>query len=60
MNCSVIQETARVDKSEWRSANIDANREIVFAVGDVHGCADLLDAEIWMASRSSSTKACER
>lgn len=34
----------RVEISEWRCADIDANGEVVFAVGDVHGCASLLDA----------------
>src|SRR5215469_14452070 len=43
-NFSVMQETVRVDISKGRSADIDANREVIFAVGDVHGCADLLDA----------------
>lgn len=43
-NSSVLQDTVLVDISEWCSADIDANREIIFAVGDVHGCADLLDS----------------
>jgi serine/threonine protein phosphatase 1 len=43
-NFSVTQETVRVDIAEWCSADIDANRETIFVVGDVHGCADLLDA----------------
>lgn len=30
--------------SNLRCADIDANREIIFAVGDVHGCANLLGA----------------
>lgn len=37
-------EGIRVEMSEWRCADIDTNGEIVFAVGDVHGCASLLDA----------------
>ena len=33
-----------VEVSEWRGSDIDANRDIIFAIGDVHGCARLLSA----------------
>ena len=34
----------QVHVSEWRGGDIDANGDIIFAVGDVHGCASLLSA----------------
>lgn len=38
------QESIRVEISRWHFGEIDAAGEVIFAVGDVHGCADLLHA----------------
>lgn len=38
------QESIRVEISRWHFGEIDAGGEVIFAVGDVHGCADLLHA----------------
>jgi serine/threonine protein phosphatase 1 len=34
----------QIDVSEWRAGDIDANGDVIFAIGDVHGCARLLSA----------------
>jgi serine/threonine protein phosphatase 1 len=39
---SLVHGAFRIHVSEWRAANICADGEIIFAVGDVHGCAALL------------------
>lgn len=41
----------RVEISKWRCADIDANGENIFVVGDVHGCASLLSALLDMLDR---------
>lgn len=39
-----MQKAIRIDVSGWRPSYIDTSGEVIFAVGDVHDCAHLLDA----------------
>lgn len=39
-----MQKAIRIGVSGWRPGYIDTSGEVIFAVGDVHGCAHLLDA----------------
>jgi serine/threonine protein phosphatase 1 len=46
MSCSV---------TDWRAAPLSANEETIFAIGDVHGCADQLSALIGKAAELAET-----
>ena len=37
-------QTIKIEVSEWRPGRINSSGEVIYVVGDVHGCAHLLDA----------------